>query len=218
MPMDVFEAIDAGDLERVAEIVQQEPAAAGARNQQGLSAVLAAQYRHRRDIVDVLLAAGPELDVFDAAAVGDVHRLQTILDDDPAQLDAYASDGFFPLALAAYFGHPHAVRLLLERGADVNARARNAMQVQALHAAVAGRNHEAIRLLLDAHADPNATQHGGWTPLMAAAQHGDEQLLGLLLAHGAEPTPAAADQARKAGHTALSDRLQELSGNRSTTS
>jgi ankyrin repeat protein len=213
--MDVFQVIEAGDADRLRDVVAAEPQAAAARNEAGLSAVLTAQYRHRRDLVDILLAANPDLDVFDAAAVGDVTRLRTLLDGDPGLATAYASDGHFPLGLAAYFGHPDAVELLLERGADVAAVARNPMQVQALHAAVAGRNTVAVRLLLEAGADPNATQHGGWTPLMAAAAHGDEAIVDLLLAAGATPDEAASEQAMNNGHHELAARL---SGNRSTTS
>jgi ankyrin repeat protein len=78
--------------------------------------------------------------------------------------------------------------VLLEHGADVRSVARNPMQVQALHAAVAGRSGESVRLLLDAGADPNARQHGGWTPLMAARQHGDQPVIDMLLAAGADPS------------------------------
>lgn len=183
----LFEAIGTGDTERARAIVADDPAAAAARNGDGLSAVLAALYRHRPDIVGILLAAQPELDLFDAAAAGDVDRLAELLDADPSAVNDYAGDGFFPLALAAYFGHPGAVRLLLERGADVNQVATNPMQIQALHAAVAGRNADAVDALLAAGADPDAVQRDGYTPLMAARQHGDERMIAALIAAGANP-------------------------------
>ena len=41
---------------------------------------------------------------------------------------------------------------------------------------------------LEAGADSNATQHGGWAPLMAAEEHGDQAVIDLLVAHGAQPT------------------------------
>lgn len=185
--MELFAAIEAGDGDAVRTVLERDPGCVSARNDTGITPVLAAQYRHRRDLVDLILAAAPELDVFDAAAVGEVDRLAELLESDPQAVNAYAADGFYPLGLAAYFGHPDAVQLLLARGADVGQVARNPMQVQALHAAVAGRNEEAVRLLLQAGADPNAVQHGGWTPLMAAEEHGDERIIELLLAHGADP-------------------------------
>ena len=184
---ELFDAIAAGDLDGVRRLVADHPAAASARDQNGLPAVLAATYRHRPDIVEALLAAEPELDVFTASAVGDVDRLVDLLDGEPSLATAYAADGFFPLGLAAYFGQPDAVRLLLERGADVGAVADNPMRIQALHAAVAGRSLEAVRLLVGAGADVNAGQHGGWTPLMGAAAHGDAEIVEVLLAAGADP-------------------------------
>lgn len=191
--MDLFAAIAVGDVDTVRARVGADPSVAGARDDDQLSAVLAAQYRHQHDIVALLLAARPPLDVFDAAAVGDVEWLAAILDADPARVNAYAPDGFFPLALAAHFKQPAAVRLLIDRGADVGQTATNAMQVQALHAAVAGRNYEATRMLLEAGADPDAVQHGGWTALMAAEEHGDSPTIELLLQFGA--TPASGNRA-----------------------
>jgi adenosylhomocysteine nucleosidase len=185
---DVFGAIEAGDAEQVRALVGADPARAAARNADGLSAVLAAQYRHRPDLVAVLLEAKPDLDVFDAAAVGDVDRLRALLDADRALVHAYAPDGFFPLALAAYFAQPDAVAFLLDRGADPGTAARNPSKVQALHAAVAGRSAESVKLLLDAGADPNAQQESGFTPLMAAEQHDDREIIDLLLQAGAAPS------------------------------
>jgi ankyrin repeat protein len=213
MSQELFQAIQAGDAERVQALVARDPALAAARDASGVSAVLLARYHHHDDVVPALLAANPPLDAFDAAAVGDVERLGELLDDDPARADALAADGFFPLALAAYFCQPAAVRLLLERGADVHATARNAMGVQALHAAVAARSAESVRLLLDAGADPNVRQHGGWTPLMGAAAHGDDEIVDLLLGHGADPAAVndgqrdAAALAAENGHAATADRL-----------
>jgi len=215
---ELFQAIEAGDVDGVRRLLGNDPTLAAARNDDGLSAVLAALYGHHEDIASVLVAAGPELDVFDAAAVGDADRLRQLLDADPAAATAYASDGFFPLALAAYFGRPAAVQVLLEGGADVSATARNPMRVQPLHAAVAGRHLDVVRVLVEAGADVNVHQHGGWTPLMGAAAHGDVETVDLLLAHGADPTATnesgrdAASLAREHGHDALADRLAALSG------
>ncbi|MGH9276739.1 MAG: ankyrin repeat domain-containing protein [Acidimicrobiales bacterium] len=222
MTDELFNAIETGDSALVARLVQEDPARAAARNQAGLSAVLAATYKHRHDIAGVLLAAGPELDVFDAAAVGDTGRLAELTDGDPGLATAYARDGSTPLALAAYFAQPAAVKVLLARGADVHARARNDMEVQPLHAAVAGRSAKSVGLLLRAGADPNARQHGGWTPLQAAAAHGDTAMVDLLLAAGADPDEAANDAgataASLAGDNGHEELAARLSGNRSTTS
>jgi uncharacterized protein len=149
--------------------------------------VLIAQYHHKGDLVAVLLAAGPTLDVFDAASVGRTDRVAELLDVDPALVNAYSPDGFFPLGLAAFFGHPDTVRLLLARGAEVGQVARNPMRIQAIHAAVAGRSREAITLVVEAGAPINAQQHQGWTALHEAVHQENPELTGYLLAHGADP-------------------------------
>jgi ankyrin repeat protein len=83
--------------------------------------------------------------------------------------------------------------MLLEAGADPNTLARNeSIQSNALHAAVAAENKPAAtrlaltKLLLDYRADPNARQGGGFRPIDAARQNGDDQLERLLIARGAE--------------------------------
>src|SRR5712691_6573889 len=182
-----FDAIRAGDVARVRGLLAADPELVNRRNERGHSPVLIAQYHHKRDVVAVLLDAGPELDLFDACAVGRTKRVAEVLDQDPSQVNAYSGDGFYPLGLAAFFGHPETVRLLLARGADVAQAARNPMRVQALHAAAAGRSFEAVRLLVEAGAPVNGRQQEGWTPLQEAVQSGDVEMTRYLLAHGADP-------------------------------
>ena len=90
-----------------------------------MSELLEALYRGQTDRVEELLALDPALDVFEAAAFGRTDRLRELLDEDNERANAFGDDGFHPLGLACFFGHVDAARLLLERGADVNALSRN---------------------------------------------------------------------------------------------
>ncbi len=154
-----------------------------------MSELLEAVYRGDQARADELLAANPELDVFEAAAVGRADRLRELLDDDPSLANAWAEDGFQPLGLASFFGHVEAARLLVERRAEVNSASRNEMKVMPLHSAAATGDsevrHALAKLLLEAGADPNSRQQDEYTPLMAADQHEDKRLRELLLEHGA---------------------------------
>jgi ankyrin repeat protein len=215
----LFEAVRENDAERVVQLVRDDPTLSRAKNEDGLSVVLLARYMRRLEALASLLAAPGDLDIFEAAAVGDIDGLRALLDGDPTLVNAYAPDGFFPLGLAAFFNHPDVVRILLERGADVTAVARNAMQVQALHAAVADKSEaDALILatmLLEHGAPVNAAQHGGYTALHAAGQSGYVALADLLLAHGADPNvrtddgQTAAQIATEYGHAALATRLSQ---------
>jgi uncharacterized protein len=157
-----------------------------------MSDLLQALYGGERDRVDELLAADPKLDLFEAAAVGRAERLRELLDEDPSRANAFGDDGFHPLGLACFFGHLDAARLLLDRGADVNALSTNEhVQTAAIHAAAAATGDEAMRyelvkLALEHGADPNLRQGGGFRAIDAARQNGDARVEELLLEHGAE--------------------------------
>jgi ankyrin repeat protein len=212
---EVFAAIEQGDVERVRALADADPSAASARGDDGVSSVLKARYYGRADIVEILRAHRPDLDVFEAAAVGDLAAVRAHVRADPELVHAYAPDGFDALGLAAHFGHTDLVRFLLERGADPNRVARHAqLKVTALHAAAAGSHTDISRLLLDAGADVDAVQLGGFTPLHAAAQNGNEPLVRLLLERGADAAKrtadgkTAADLAEEHGHGRLVETLR----------
>jgi uncharacterized protein len=156
-----------------------------------MSDVLQAIYRGDREEAE-RLAAGRELNVHEAAALGRPERLQTLLDEDPTRANAFGDDGFHPLGLACFFGHVDAARLLLDRGADVNALSRNEhIQTAAIHASAASEGkgelvrYELVELVLEHGADPNLPQGGGFRAIDAARQNGDERVEQLLLEHGA---------------------------------
>lgn len=136
--------------------------------------------------IEQLVAADPSLAVFAAAILGDAARLEELLTGNRSLTSAMSSDGWTPLHLAAFFGKPDAVRLLLNKGAAVMARSTNPMENTALHAAAAGRHADVIRLLIERGASPNARQSGGWVAMHAAAQNNDVPTAQALVDGGAD--------------------------------
>src|ERR687888_2103459 len=156
-----------------------------------MSDVLRAIYRGDREEAE-RLAAGRELDIFEASALGRTERLRELLDADPSLVNAYGDDGFHPVGLASFFGQVEAARLLYERGADANQLARNEhIQTAAIHAAAASEGkdeatrYELVKLALDHGADPDLEQGGGFRAIDAARQNGDKRVEELLRQHGA---------------------------------
>ncbi|SRR6266567_5861374 len=182
----IFDVIRAGDVARLSALIAADRTVVNIRSEKGYSPVLIAQYHHQADCLAVLLAARPVLDIWDAASVGATARVAELLDADATLLNAYSGDGFFPLALAAFFGYPETVKLLLARGADVGQAARNPMKIQALHSAVTN-SLETVKMLVEAGAPVNAKQDKGWAPLHEAVNRGDVEMTRYLLAHGADP-------------------------------
>jgi uncharacterized protein len=156
-----------------------------------ISPLMQALYEGKTEEAHAHAAARSDLDVHEAAAIGDVERLRELLDEDAALASAWSEDGFTPLHFAAFFGHPEAAKLLVERGADLDARSTNeqfALDAAPLHSASAAGQLEVCRVLLDAGADVNAVQHGGYTALLDAAANGNDELVEFLLERGADRT------------------------------
>ncbi len=211
---ELFVAIEAGNVGGVETILDADPSAAAARDGSGVSALMRALYRFDADLVQIVKARAGAFDAFEAAALGDADRLRVVLDDEPSTATAYSGDGFTALHFAAFFGHPEAVSLLIERGAEVDAFGRGWMTGTALHSGVSRLHSVVARILLEAGANPDVRQSGGWTPLHAAAMNGDLASVELLLAAGADAAAtndegrSVADLAEESGDEATIERVR----------
>lgn len=217
-PERLFEAIARGDMSVFSEVLSKDPGSALARNEQGVSALMHAAYHRRQPMLEALLQKGIPLDIWEASATGRTDRVRELLGRIPSLLDAVSADGYTPLALAAFFSHEQTARFLVEEGADVNSRSRNAMGVTALHSAVASRTRPIVELLIESGADVNALQQGGFTPLHGVAFAGDLEITELLVRAGADPLlktdggKTARALALENGHTAVTEYLRQVEG------
>lgn len=83
-----------------------------------------------------------------------------------------------------YGGNADTVKLLIEKGADINAKDNDGWTP--LHHAVGAGNVEVVQLLIEKGADVNAKGKEGGTALMSAAKHGNVEIIKLLLEKGAD--------------------------------
>ena len=176
-------SIRKGDAAKVSELLKQHPALIKATTTNGTSAVLLAIYSGHPEIAESLLATGIEPNIFEAAATGRLDRLRVLLDKNPELIRAYSPDGW--TALHLNFGNLGVVKLLLDRGADINAVSRNGFSATPLQGAAAFKKVELATLLIERGANVNCRGEGGGTPLHEAAGNGQIEFAQLLLDHAA---------------------------------
>lgn len=193
MSQEFIDAATQGDVAKVKEMLQADPSLAQSRDENGVSVVLKATYYGRRDVVEALLASGIELNIFEAAATGQTARVRTLIEEDPALVNSYSSDGFAPLSLAAFFGHPETVDVLLAAGAEVSAPSRETMRLTPLASALATGHNEIARTLIAHGAHVNAKGASDVTPLHTAAARGNIEAATFLLEHGADINATTTD-------------------------
>ncbi len=202
---EIISAAVKGDAQRVAALLDADPSLATASNMMGSTAVHAAHYSGHDSVVQLLLSRGRTCDGFLASDLGLVAELRKELDRDPLLPKRFNAAGSTPLHGACYWGSAECARLLLERGADVNAVTRDSfLQISPLGCAVASPDvpnpsqDEAVvlslvELLLRHGADPNGRRRDGMTPLHSAAYRGHLRVIRALLQAGADINARAYD-------------------------
>lgn len=208
-----FDAVKAGDRQKVIQLSASMPHVLSARDQNGSSGVQIACYFGHPEIGELLAARGEQLDIWDACTVGEIDVVRSWIIGKVQTVNECSQDGFLPLCLAAAFGHAEIVETLIEAGANPNLRSKALGRVAPLDSAIYSRNARIADCLLRAGADPNSPQDGGFCPLHGAAQHGDVALIQLLRQFGAKTNAVTdegktpADLAMAGGHAAAVDAL-----------
>lgn len=192
------QAIVGNDAFRVQALLSEEPGLFKARDPNGRTPLLLCLYFGHEDLAHLVRERAPDIDIYEAAALGETETVNSYIQQSPDSINAAAEDGFRPLGLAAYFGRFETAESLLDQGAEPNAPAVNLSRVCPIHSAAAHRDAERslplCRLLLERGADPNLKQAGGWTPLHQAAAHGRTEIVKLLLEHGASVDAVSDDK------------------------
>jgi cytohesin len=172
-------AAENGQVEMVG-VLLADGADVDARTEDGQTPLQRSYYHG--DVLEVLLAHGAGMDIFTAINVDRADHVARLLDQDPGLIRAKMGD-LEPLQVAARRDDPALVRLLLDRGADVNANG-GWKGWTPLHWASHDGRTETVKLLLAGGADTCAQDLEGSTPSATAAASGHIEIVDLLGARG----------------------------------
>jgi uncharacterized protein len=153
---ELFAALRLGSESIVQQLVLRDARVAGSRDETGVSAILRCLYDWNLGMLEILLSSGTRLDVFEAAALGKLGRLEELLLCTPDLARAWSPDGVTALHLACFYGQKEAVECLLRAGADPLARTRNDRGSTPMQEAASTGQSEIARLLM---------AHGAESPL-----------------------------------------------------
>ena len=183
---EIIEFIKAGKNELLEQKLKENPSLAIIKTEQGISLLQFAAYCRNNVAVNIIKKHKQQLDIFEAACIGDAETVSQLLGTNPEYLNSFSSDGFTALGLASFFGHLSLVKLLLEKGANPNIAANNQFKVAPIHSVCAISAFDIAELLIEHGADVNAKQMQGITPLHSAAHTGQTKLSKLLIDNGAD--------------------------------
>jgi ankyrin repeat protein len=111
------------------------------------SAILEFMRNGDRSAAEKLARTMPELDIFEASALGALEHLIERTEEDALCVNGYCDEGATPLQLAAQYGNAACVKELLRRGADLHAIGQNEGHQTALEIATACGDEEIVRIL-----------------------------------------------------------------------
>jgi uncharacterized protein len=191
----LFAAIRAQEVTTVEQLLDANPALASAVDSKGRSAVMTALFivagesflpPARNRTLQALLKRDPALTFFESCATGNVNAVRASLLQSSSVANSWHPMGLSALHFAAFSGNADLTQLLLDSGAQIDARARNSFRNTPLQIALLAGNEATTRLLLERGADPLVRQERGFAPIHQAALLGRRDLLELLLEHGAD--------------------------------
>lgn len=180
----LLEAVRAGNVQHVQELIKSHPDAVKAADPHGWTALMVAVEGRNEAMVKLLLAAGADPHgVTESDRMNVLHVLAEQDHRNPAWQDKKGGKEGEDVSVA----YSPIFEVLVKAGADPNAT--NAMGEGVLHLLCLRGHTEAVRWLLSRKlvSDINATNAHGDTALHYASRKGHSQIVDLLLAHGASP-------------------------------
>ena len=135
------------------------------------------------------LQAGINEDLLQGAMEGNTALVKRSIEQ-RAELETKNEEGETALILAAWYGSPEIVILLLENGANVNAQDKLGFTAIAKASSLGvGRHYEIVELLIQASANVNLKTKDGRSPFILAIINGHRELSNVLKRAGAKDEP-----------------------------
>ncbi|XP_044251362.1 ankyrin-3 isoform X2 [Drosophila takahashii] len=175
---------------KIVELLIKHGANIGATTESGLTPLHVASFMGCMNIVIYLLQheACPDIPTIRgetplhlAARANQTDIIRILLRS--AKVDAIAREGQTPLHVASRLGNINIIMLILQHGADINAKTND--MYSALHIAAKEGQEDVVQVLLDNGAQLNAITKKGFTPLHLASKYGKQKIVTLLLEKGA---------------------------------
>lgn len=158
---DLFEYISRGDITSIERVVREFPGSAGIQNPDSMTPLLFAAYHGKTEAAKAIFSAQFPFTIHERAVMDDVDGLRTMINQDAGSVDSYSGDGWTPLHLAAFFGRTSVVRILLSKGAKVDAASRSKASFgnSPLQAAVEMGRTGVAKILLDNGANATSSRN-----------------------------------------------------------
>jgi ankyrin repeat protein len=159
-------------------------AVVSAKNREGYTPLHIAAALGRKDLVKLLVANKAEYNIQDAATIGDLERVKTLVKGNPDLVFSTDFTGVTALHWAVTSNQKDIVKFLLANQADVNAKAKNS-DMTPLNCAVMFGRKDIVELLLAGGADVNVRSKNE-TPLHLAVKISQKEIADLLRQHGGQ--------------------------------
>src|SRR5262249_23525976 len=89
-----FEQVRTGDRGAVSESLKRDRSLVNAKNEKGVSAILMACYAGQKEVRDLLLQEGAQLEVHEAVAAGQIKKVAEFVERDASVARGFSPDGF----------------------------------------------------------------------------------------------------------------------------
>lgn len=190
----IFYAILRGHKE-AAELLIEKGADTNLKDSDGDNLIVIAGTNFHTEFIPFLKSKGITYTIFEAAAIGNLDDIKTMLKEDPKLINAQDELQNTPLQCAAVKGQMETVEYLLNNGADINTK--NKWGTTPLHRAAISGKKDVVEFLIKKGLSPDVTDNNGNTPLYRVVTRNMPEMAAFLIKLGADPDKESGSESPK---------------------